>query len=113
MNISYETSATLYGIAAIASWLVFMACGLSVFATVQKAAISWMRRTGKPYSCEAWFNRCILVYCFLTIFLASGFSLLAKIMAWFVLIHLATDNPWMIRRVERTRTEAKMKGKSQ
>ena len=110
MNIELETQATLYLAAAFASWLVFTACAWSVAFFIRNRSILWMRRTGKPYSSEVWFDRCLLIYCFLTLFFTSGFDFLTKFLAAGVVLHLAVENPWMIRHVERVRKQD-MKGR--
>ena len=65
----------------------------------------WMRKAGKTYSHEVWLCRCCLIYAMLAVCATGGFNFTAKALAFGIVFHLAVDNPWMIRRIERTRAE--------
>lgn len=103
MNIGYETMATLYGAAAITSWIVLISCGITITNSVQTIVRKWMRKTNKLYFYEVWFDRCVLVYGFLLVFTINGFDLFAKLLAGFIIFHSLIDNPWMIRHIEQIR----------
>jgi hypothetical protein len=104
MNMSYETIARLATVGAVASWIVFMVCGLTVFRYAYRGVIVWMRKCGRPYSDEIWFGRCLTIYLFLFLLFTSGFDIFAKILLAFIVISLVVGNPWMINYIEKQRT---------
>jgi len=104
MNIDYETTATAGLLISAFSFLT----AILVTATIASRIINkWMHRAGKTYGYEVWFWRCILIFLFLAMYATHGFDPFTRGMAYIIFCHLAIENPWMVRHIERVRAEQK------
>ena len=79
----------------LASFVILGVTGGSLGCILYGAWESYRKRS---FGEVVWFSRCVVIYMLFTLMFMDGFDVFAKVVFWYLVVHMVILNPWTCQR---------------